>query len=237
MPIDNTFISKIPFFSGFPPEDMQRLSAASQLKLVNPGETLAQVGETLNVLIFIAAGSLQVHDISVDGRVVGINALKAGDSFGWLQMIDGLPLTCSLHAHEAATLLLVPISTAQKYALTHPLFIERFTKILAKSLRQSQHEKAMLSLPNALHRVIVHLNQYSSNPQENIPKPSQPINNLPKQHELASIVNTSRETVSRTLQLLIRSGVLKKVGHSIVVERSDLLEKLAAEGPDALKSL
>ena len=57
---------------------------------------------------------------------------------------------------------------------------------------------------------------------------------LPNQREIASIVNTSRETVSRALQLLIKGGVLGKAGHKLVVHKAELLEKLAIDGLDAL---
>jgi DNA-binding GntR family transcriptional regulator len=57
---------------------------------------------------------------------------------------------------------------------------------------------------------------------------------LPNQKEIASMVNTSRETVSRALQVLIKSGALAKSGHQIVVNKQDLMDKLAVDGLDAL---
>lgn len=236
MPLDSSFITSLPFFEGFSEEDIHALTGVAQTKQVKAGEVVAQAGESLNFLVFVSAGCLQVHEISEDGRIIGIGAVKPGDAIGWLQLIDALPLSCSVHAVEPTTLMLIPMQVAQKLALTRPLFIERLLKLLAKSIRHAQSEKAMLSLPNAFHRVIVQIKQLSKEGQPSLPD-DQALQHLPKQHELASIVNTSRETVSRALQLLIKNGVLSKDGHNIVVERGDLLNKLASEGPDALKSL
>ena len=107
--------------------------------------------------------------------------------------------------------------------------VERLLKLLAASIRHSSTEKSMLSLPNAFHRVFVQIQQLSEGTAA-----GQPLSHLPKQQELASIVNTSRETVSRALQLLVKSGVLAKVGHQVVIKEEGLLKRLASDGPDAL---
>ena len=48
------------------------------------------------------------------------------------------------------------------------------------------------------------------------------------------MVNTSRETVSRALQILIKNGVLTKNGHQLHIQQSETLKKLAHDGLDAL---
>ena len=59
---------------------------------------------------------------------------------------------------------------------------------------------------------------------------------LPKQHEIATFVNTSRETVSRAVQLLVKHGVISKDGRSIKVKKIDLLKEAAETGAEALES-
>lgn len=236
MPVDISLVKSQPFFEGLSEEDLGELASVMQIKSVKPGEMLAHAGETLNYLVFVESGCLQVHEISEDGRVIGIGTLHAGEALGWLPLIDGLPLTCSVNASEASQLLLLPMAVAQRMALSRALFTERLLKLLAKSVRHSMSEKSMLSLPNAFHRVIVQINQLSEANRKSDGENAS-VSNLPKQHELASIVNTSRETVSRTLQLLIKNGILTKAGHNILIKQSDLLNKLATEGPEALRLL
>lgn len=57
---------------------------------------------------------------------------------------------------------------------------------------------------------------------------------MPRQQDIAAMVNTSREKVSRALQLLIKNDVLTKSGHQLHIQQSDALKKLAADGLDAL---
>lgn len=222
-------ITDIPFLHGLPEADLLELGGVSQLKTLVAGESLLKVGEIPAYLMFVITGQLQAHEVSEDGRVIGIGAFRPGDAVGWLPLIDGMPMACTIDAIEPTQLLLIPMAVAQRLVLTRPLMVERLLKLLAASIRQTSAEKSMLSLPNAFHRVFVQIQQLSADATE-----GKPLAHLPKQQELASIVNTSRETVSRALQLLIKNGVLRKVGHQVVIKEGDLLKRLASDGPEAL---
>jgi CRP-like cAMP-binding protein len=102
-------------------------------------------------------------------------------------------------------------------------------QLLAQSVRHSMKERAMLSLPNAFHRIFVQLNLMVNNNSA-----QRQIHHVPRQQDIAAMVNTSRETVSRALQLLIKNGVLTKTGHQLHIQQSEALKKLAADGLDAM---
>lgn len=222
-------LTDIPLLNGLSEADLQELASVSQVKSLEPDQPLIKAGETPAFLMLVLEGRLQVHEMSPDGRVIGLSVLKQGDVIGWLTLIDGQAMEASINALQTTHLLLIPMAVAQRLVLTRPIVIERILKLLAAKIRRCNNEKAMLSLPNAFHRVFVQVNQLSAESPE-----GRPLDHLPKQHELASIVNTSRETVSRALQMLVKCGVLGKVGHQIVIKESDALQKLASDGPDAL---
>lgn len=224
-------LSDIPLLNGLPEADLQELVSVAQVRTLEPNQSLIKAGETPAFLVFVLDGRLQAHQMSPDGRMIGLTLFNKGEAIGWLSLIDGQPISSTVNALETTHLMLIPISIAQRLVLTRPLVTERLLKLLAAQVRRANDEKAMLSLPNAFHRVFVQVNQLSADSQ-----PGKPLDHLPKQHELASIVNTSRETVSRALQMLVKSGVLSKVGHQIVIKESDALQKLASDGPDALPS-
>lgn len=222
-------LAEIPLLNGLPEADLQELASVAQVRTLEAGQDLIKAGETPAFLIFVLEGRLQQHEMSPDGRVIGLGVVNKGEAIGWLSLIDGQPISASINALQSTHLMLIPMPVAQRLVLTRPLVIERLLKLLAGQIRHNNSEKSMLSLPNAFHRVFVQVNQLSADSPA-----GQPLDHLPKQHELASIVNTSRETVSRALQMLVKSGVLGKVGHQIVIKQSDALQKLASDGPDAL---
>ena len=91
----------------------------------------------------------------------------------------------------------------------------------------------MLTLPSAFQRICFQISSLSSQADSDW---REDVSALPKQHDLASAANTTRETVSRTLQLLIKAGIISKVGHKVVVKRRDLLKRLAYDGPESLQA-
>ena len=216
-------LSDIPFLNGLSEPDLKELASVAIPKALEPGQLLIKAGETPAYLMFVLEGRLQSHETASDGRIIGLGTFKQGDA------IDGLPIHANITALSPTTLLLIPMSVAQRLVLTRPLVVERLLKLFAAFIRQTMTEKSMLSLPNAFHRVFVLVNQLSADTPA-----GQQMDQLPKQHELANIANTSRETVSRALQMLVKAGVLGKVGHQIVIKEADTLKKLASDGPDAL---
>jgi len=54
--------------------------------------------------------------------------------------------------------------------------------------------------------------------------------------DLAQILNISRETVSRGLQILIKNNIAIKSGHKLHIKDPELLSLLASKGIDALRA-
>ena len=57
------------------------------------------------------------------------------------------------------------------------------------------------------------------------------IQNLPKQQEIAIMINTSRETVSRAIAHLVATGVLEKDFRRLIVRDPNRLRRLASQQP------
>ena len=55
------------------------------------------------------------------------------------------------------------------------------------------------------------------------------INNMPTQKEIAIMVNTSRETVSRALHYLIQEKIVEKDLRRLIVRKPDKLRKIFLE--------
>lgn len=222
-------LSELPLLSGLPEVDLEELASVSQTKVLDSGKGLINAGEIPAFLVFVLSGQLQALEISSDGRTIGLAFLKPGDVIGCLTLVDAQPVSHTVSATQDSHLLLIPIGAVQRLALRRTIITERLLTMFAAKIRKLNVEKSMLSLPNAFHRVFVQIDQIAAETS-----PGRPITLTPKQQDLGSIVNTSRETVSRALQLLIKAGVLGKSGHQIVVKKADTLKKLAADGPDAL---
>jgi CRP-like cAMP-binding protein len=222
-------IKQFPFFKGLPDLNLQTIAQNAQLGAAKQGQEILARGAVVSYLTFVVSGRIQSTEIADDGRVIGITILVPGDIIGCLTLADGQPVTNSLRTLEDSQMLLVPMSLAKSLLNTQPLIAQRVMHLLAQSVRHSMKERSMLSLPNAFHRIFVQLNLLVNNNST-----QRQIHHVPRQQDIAAMVNTSRETVSRALQLLIKNGVLTKSGHQLHIQQSEALKKLAADGLDAL---
>lgn len=222
-----SFIKSLPFFADLPDESLLQLAENIRSADFKSGHTLLKSGEMPGYLMIVLSGSVQINELAEDGRVIGISFAGPSDLLAWLSIIDSKPVSQTLIAATDCKLLICPISIVQNMVTNNSLLANRFLQLSAESIRRLAQARAMLSLPNAFHRVFVQISLLSAGANLGV-------TNLPKQQDIANSVNTSRETVSRALQMLIKSGVLHKVGHQIVIKQADTLKKLAIDGPDAM---
>lgn len=232
MPIALQTLSSIPLFSGLPPESLSDILNDGQLRHLEAHTVLLQAHQQPSHLIVVLQGQLQIMDVAEDGRIISVSFANPGDMVGLLSVIDDQPIVSNVVSSATTDLLLIPIATARRMVFAQPAITERVMKLLARHIRQATEERRMLSLPNAFQRVfaqIASLSQQSALSQNQVAA-------LPKQHDIAVMVNTSRETVSRALQMLVKKGILIKDGHKILIRQPDQLRQLANEGLEPQRS-
>jgi CRP-like cAMP-binding protein len=232
MSVPVTLIHQFPLFDGIPQAEILSLALASQMGSAKANQEILARNSNVQYLSFVVAGQLQLSEFANDGRIVSLTILGPGDAIGFLALADEKPTTYSVRTLTDTNLLVLPMANARRLALTQPLVTQRIFRLLAQLAQRAQEERAMLSLPSAFHRVFVQLNLLANNDAK-----ERNSKIIPRQQDLANMVNTSRETVSRALQLLIKQGILSKNGHQILIEQSDALNQLAQKGPDVLTNL
>lgn len=206
---------------------VESIALGCTLKKVERNEFLLHKGSSGEYLFFLVSGRLQVVDVMEDGREIGLNFLDAGSYFGELSVIDELPRSASVRATEASTVALLPRRLAQELIYGNPLIAERIMKRMAASLRMATEYRTLLAIPGAVQRVFALLLQLAKVSAGGVAV----IDNLPKQKEIAIMVNTSRETVSRAIQELIQAGIVERDVRRLIIRRPERLTAIAASTP------
>jgi CRP-like cAMP-binding protein len=220
-------LQNMPLFMGLDTNTLAGIAAVLQFRNVEKNGYVLHKGSQGEHMLFLLSGRLQVVDLTEDGREVGLSFLVPGDYFGELSIIDELPRSASVIACENSFVGLLPKTHAQTLIYRHPLVAERILKRMATSLRTASVYRAILSVPNAFQRVFTLLNQLASDGPGGLTV----IEKMPTQQEIAIMVNTSRETVSRALQVLIQRGIVEKDLRRLIVRDPQALKE-AALGAD-----
>lgn len=226
MSISVQTLSSVPLFTGLPESVLEDVLKDCTLREIPAHSDLLRASTLPNHLIVILQGQLQLSDVAEDGRVIRMSFANPGDLVGLLSVIDDQPIVSNVSTSQASKLLLLPVARAKQLVFGNPAFSEQVMKLLARHIRRATDERRLLSLPNAFQRVFAQIFSLA----QQVPPASTQTAALPKQHDIAVMVNTSRETVSRALQLLVKRGILVKDGHKIVIRQPEQLRQLATEG-------
>jgi CRP-like cAMP-binding protein len=188
-------------------------------------ELVCRKEDAADGLYMLFSGMLQAVDIAEDGREIGLNLIKPGSFFGELSVIDGQPRSAHVIALQPSLVGVIPQTAAREVFYKLPATAEAMMKHLATLVRNLSAYRALLAIPNAQQRVYALLQQLG----QQMPGGLVVVQNMPKQQEMAIMINTSRETVSRAIAHLVQSGVIEKDFRRLIVRDPARLRRLASQ--------
>ena len=225
MPILIPILQGLRLFDSLPAEKLAEIAPTMSERRAERREVVIKRGETDAGLGFLIEGRLQTVNFTLDGKEVGIDFINDGDFFGELSVIDGQPAPEYIIAVAPSRLAFLDRERARDLMFSTPRSAEAIATRMAERMRRAASHRAVLALPSSFQRVCAQLAllaQRTGAGQLVIVMP-------PTHQEIAIMVNTSRETVTRTLQFLQGMKVVARSGNELVVQQPDTLQQ-AADG-------
>ncbi|TFW35102.1 Crp/Fnr family transcriptional regulator [Massilia horti] len=216
-------LRKIPLLADLSEEDMLRVRSEIRIREYPQRAMVLQKGGAGDSLLFLLSGQLQVIDVTEDGRAIGLRMLAPGDFFGEIAVITGANRSASVVALTPVLVALLPRTTALHLFSHSPSVANQMLRFLAEKVQRDSEFRALLSIHNTSKRIYAFIQLLK---QKN-PNNEEVIENLPTHQDIANMINTSRETVTRTLLTLTQQGVIKKGTHRLIIVNPDALKKLA----------
>lgn len=225
--IELTDLRKFPLFANLPEQELRLTSGLLRMKNIARREIVCRKEDAADGLYMLFSGLLQAVDIAEDGREIGLNLIKPGTFFGELSVIDGQPRSAHVIAIQPSLVGIIPQNAAREVFYKLPGTAEAMMKHLASLVRNLSAFRALLAIPNAQQRVYALLHQLG----QQMPGGLVVIQNMPKQQEMAIMINTSRETVSRAIAHLVQTGIVEKDFRRLIVRDPNRLRRLATQQP------
>lgn len=207
-----------------PLEESQLQKLHTQLKYARPkkGELIIQKGTPSDSLLFLFEGELDIVDISEDGKLFWLAAITPGMHSGELGIITGQPRTANVIANTDSHIGFLKKEDALNLILNYAAVTWQIMQRMANIIERNNTILAIMKLSSAQERIEAYLSQRIKRYANN----TLVIENLPSQQTLASITNTSRETVSRVISKLIKQGILEKDLKRLIVRKPEQLKDL-----------
>lgn len=216
-------LRKIPLFANLTDEEMARVKEELRIRQYNRRDIVLQKGGNGDTLLFLLAGQLQVIDITEDGRAIGLRMLEPGEFFGEIAVINGSTRSASVVALTPVLVALLPRATALHLFSHSPSVANHMLRHLAQKIQRDSEFRALLSIHNTSKRIYTFLGLLKKKENDNM----EVVENLPTHQDIANMINTSRETVTRTILTLVNQGIVKKDSHRLIIINPDALQKLA----------
>lgn len=224
MPILIPILQGLRLFDQLPVEKLALIAPHMNERRVERREVIIKRGETGAGLGFLIEGRLQAVNFTLDGKEVGTDFIDNGDFFGELSVIDGRPAPEYVIAVAPSRVAVLDRELARELMFSTPAGAEAVATRLADRMRRTASHRALLALPSSFQRVCAQL-ALMAQPQQGMVVIAMP----PTHQEIAIMVNTSRETVTRTLQFLQTMKIVSRSGNNLLVAQPDTLQE-AADG-------
>lgn len=216
-------LRKIPLLANLTDEEMGRVKKELRIRRYARRETIIQKGSPGDSLLFLLSGKLQVIDVTDDGRMVSLRILSEGDFFGEISVIQGSTRSASVIALSEVLVAFLP-STLALHLFTHsPSVAKHMLLCLAAKIQQDTQFRSLLGIHNISKRIYTFLALMKETKPGNL----EVIENLPTHQDIANMINTSRETVTRTLIILVQQGIVQKDLHRLIIRKPEVLQQLA----------
>lgn len=219
-------LRNIPLLANLTEEEMAKVKAELRLRQYARRDIVLQKGGVGDALLFLLHGQLQVVDITEDGRAIGLRMLKPGDFFGEIAVINGSTRSASVIALSPVLVAFLPRATALHLFSHSPSVANQMLRHLAEKVQRDSEFRALLSINNTSRRIYSFLELL----KQKAPGDIEVVENLPTHQDIANMINTSRETVTRALLALTQQGIIKKDTHRLIIFKPAELQKLAQGG-------
>lgn len=208
-------LSVIKGFQCLSPRDIEMIAAVCHWHRYEAGNEIVRYHDQTNSAFFIVQGEIRVMFHSLSGQEVILCDLPTGEMFGELTAIDGHPRSATAIAKSSVLLASMTALEFQNLVYGNRQLAEIILKRLTGQVRRLTERVYDYSTLAVRNRIQVELLRLARNHM--ISANAAVISPAPTQTEIANLVSTHREAVSRELNILIRSKLILRQGRNLHV--------------------
>jgi CRP-like cAMP-binding protein len=220
-------IAAIPIFNGLPDDQIAAIKQIVVEKKINKGEILFSEGDEGKGFYVIAEGRLKIFKVSPEGKEQILHILGPGQPFGEVSVFAGQRFPANAQALDPARVLFLPRAAIVDLIAANPSLALNMLAVMSKKLRQFAAQIENLSLKEMPARLASHLLYLAEEQGSN-----DAVTLKISKGQLASILGTIPETLSRVFAKLSGQNLIRVEGKKITLLDRDGLQDLAAFGKE-----
>ena len=217
-------LSNVPYFSHLNQEELNIINNITRVKKFKKDEIIFFEGEIGNYIYIIKSGKVKMLKMNQNGDEQILNIFKNDDILAEVILFDKENYPATAIALTEVELYSINSKKLSKIFLNHPQITVKVMKVMSSRLRRAQQNIRDFGLKDSKSRLaslLYHLAERHGDRKEN----EISISLFLTQKELANMIGTTRETVSRSLKNIEKQNIISTSRKEIVIND---LEKLKA---------
>lgn len=210
-------LAKSLLFSGLKEDDLRALLAIAKIRRYAAHEIVFSEGEEGHGFFVVAEGLVEIYKLGSDGRKQTIHIFGPGEPFGEVVVFEGKRFPANAEAIRPTEVIYFPRDGFLTSLRERPDLALRMLGLMARRLRELAVLVESLSLKEVTARLAAHLFfLYQKGGKEVLQLQV-------SKGQLASLLGTVPETLSRALRRLSEEGLIEVRGKEILILDPDRL--------------
>ncbi|MDQ7821658.1 MAG: Crp/Fnr family transcriptional regulator [Candidatus Eremiobacteraeota bacterium] len=209
-------LKKVPLFAEMADDDLTSLKEIVHVKKFPKGTVLFEEGDEGQELFVILKGLLKISVIHEDGREFTLIISRPYDCLGEIALLDGSPRSAGATALEDVEVLSIRKSDFDQVINRHSKLKDSIIKLLCWRLRNLTDEVTDFAFLNVYYRLSKKLLELADTFGVESPE-GIVINRKITHQELANMVATSREMITKIINEMKKEKVLALQQHRMVI--------------------
>lgn len=210
-------------FTDMTDADVAGLAGRCHRQSFKAGSTILRANEPGAALYTVLAGEVRIFTISPDGKEITFCIIEPGDFFGELSLIDDDPRSASAVAFEDTELMIIHKKDFLDILRKHPEIGLKIMRQLVRRLRSTDRHLETVAFFDRLGKVAWALTKLA---EKGTPVPDGVELPHVTHQDIANMVVSSRESVSRAMGYFASKGWVESQKRRVILKNRDALLRL-----------
>ena len=201
-------LQRFSLFKDLTNREIEPIVELAKNRLYRQGTHIFMQGDPLTNVYFIQQGQIKIYRTDMQGKEQIVNVLREGEMFPHMGFFRKGSYPAHAEVSEDAILIYIPIHSFEEFLKTNPEICVKIFRILGDKIVDLQNRLEEKILHNTYEQIILLLIRLAKSHGRKYDDDQYIFTTQFTNRDLANMIGSSRETVSRTLTYLKKAKLL-----------------------------
>lgn len=217
-------LKSMPLFKELTDEEIQPILDIAQTRVYRARMLVFMQGDPLDRVFFIHSGSVKIYKTDVSGKEQIVSVLQDGEMFPHAGFFRQGTYPAHAEIIEETKLIVIPIANFEKLLIKYPEVSIKLFRVMGEKIIDLQNRLEEQILHNSYEQIIMLLLRLAKSHGTSMDEERSILTTQFTNRELANMIGSSRETVSRTLNQLKKRDLIDTDNDGFFILNTSLLE-------------